>query len=104
MLFALIGLAVAVRMLKITLAQLWRAAWAPLFATAGMTLVLVAAERSIASPWPALITGGLLGGATYFALMWLFARDALERLWEMARPVSPPELSTDPSSSLPPGP
>jgi hypothetical protein len=63
-----------------------------LLATAALTLVLVAVEQSIASPWPAVITGCLLGGATYLAALWIFARDALRRLWEM---FSPPEEPLD---------
>ena len=47
---------------------------------------MVPLERAIHAPWAALAVCGVLGGATYAALAWLFARDALRDLWALARP------------------
>ena len=50
-----------------------------------MAAVMFPIERAIDSPWPALLAGGIAGGLTYLALLWLFARDALIRLRDIAR-------------------
>jgi hypothetical protein len=50
-----------------------------------MAAVLFPIERAIDSPWPALIAGGVAGGIVYLGLLWLFARDALLRLLQIAR-------------------
>jgi hypothetical protein len=78
------------RVLRVRPHQVWSALWPPLAATTGMVAVLVPIERTIDSPWPALIAGSALGGATYLLLLWVFARDALIRLREIARPPPVP--------------
>jgi PST family polysaccharide transporter len=88
-LFALVSTVAGMRVLHVGLRQVWNAVWPPLAATAGMVAVLVPIERMIDSPWPALIAGGVLGGATYLALLWVFARDALMRLRDLARAPRP---------------
>jgi O-antigen/teichoic acid export membrane protein len=88
-LFALVSNVAGMRVLKVRPHQVWSALWPPLAATTGMVAVLVPIERTIDSPWPALIAGSALGGATYLLLLWVFARDALIRLREIARPPVP---------------
>jgi O-antigen/teichoic acid export membrane protein len=88
-LFALVSNVAGMRVLGVRPHQVWSALWPPLAATTGMVAVLVPIERTIDSPWPALIAGGALGGATYLLLLWVFARDALIRLREIARPPVP---------------
>jgi PST family polysaccharide transporter len=68
----------------VRLRTVWEASWAPLLATAGLAVVLLPIERAIDSPWPALVAGGVAGGLTYLALLWLFARESLIRLRDMA--------------------
>jgi O-antigen/teichoic acid export membrane protein len=88
-LFALVSTVAGMRVLHVGSRQVWSALWPPLAATAGMVAVLVPIERTIDSPWPALAAGGVLGGATYLALLWVFARDALIRLRDLARAPGP---------------
>ena len=85
-LFALIGLYVSTRVLGLRASELWSASWPAIAASAGMAAVMVPLERAIHAPWGALVACGVLGGATYAALAWLFARDALRDLWALARP------------------
>ncbi len=83
-LFALVSTVVGMRYLDVGPRSVWQAVWPPLLATAGMAAVLVPIERVIDSPWPALVSAGVLGGTVYLGLLWLFARDALLRLRDMA--------------------
>ena len=86
MVFALIGLGIATRMLRVRIRALLATVWAPVAAATGMAVVLLAVREAIASPWPALVAGMLLGGLTYLALLRLLARDSLRRLWAIAFP------------------
>jgi lipopolysaccharide exporter len=88
---AVIGLALAMKLLSVNAREMWSAIWPALTATGGMTIVLILIDRAIGSPWLLLAAGGTLGGGTYLALLWLFARDSLIRLRDMAFPrVVPP--------------
>ena len=82
---ALINTGLAMAKLGVGMRSVWRLLWPPLLATAGMAAVLSPIERAIDSPWPALLIGGVAGGLTYLGLLWLFARDALIRLRDIAR-------------------
>ena len=82
---ALINTGLAMAKLGVGMRAVWRLLWPPLLATAGMAAVLFPIERAIDSPWPALVIGGVAGGLTYLGLLWLFARDALIRLRDIAR-------------------
>jgi PST family polysaccharide transporter len=83
--FAVIDIAIAQRLFDLRVGQLWQAIWAPAAATLGMLGVLVALERTIESPWPLLVVGAVLGGATYVGLLWLVAPDALRSLVRRVR-------------------
>jgi O-antigen/teichoic acid export membrane protein len=83
-LFALISTLAGMRVLHVTAREVWSALWAPLVATAGMVAVLLPIERTIDSAWPALLAGGVLGSMAYLLLLWVFAREALIRLRDLA--------------------
>jgi O-antigen/teichoic acid export membrane protein len=85
-LFAVIGMALATRLLGIGLRGLWSASWSALLATAGMSAVLVVIERGISQPILALAVGAAAGTIVYLLLLWLFARDELVRLRNTAFP------------------
>lgn len=78
--FAVLDVAIAQHMFRLRIGQLWHAVWPAVVATIGMVAVLEALERAIQSPWPVLVAGATLGGATYVALLWLMAPDALASL------------------------
>jgi O-antigen/teichoic acid export membrane protein len=82
--FALVGTIAGMIVLGMGPRRVWAATWPPLVATAGMVAVLVPVERTIGSPWPALLTGVAAGGAVYLGLLWIVARDSLLRLRDMA--------------------
>jgi PST family polysaccharide transporter len=94
-LFATIGLLLAMRLLAVGPRSVWSAVWPTLVSTAGMAAVLIPVERGIESPWMELTLGVAAGGATYTALLFLFARDALVRLRDTGFPtVRAPEKAT----------
>lgn len=84
-LVALINTVLGMVKLDVGPRAVWSLFWPPLVATAGMAAVMFPIERAIDSPWPALLAGGIAGGLTYLALLWLFAREALIRLRDIAR-------------------
>jgi O-antigen/teichoic acid export membrane protein len=85
LLFDAVGIYLSVRVLSVRVSAIWRVVWPPVAAAAGMAAVMLPVERAIASPWPALVTGVLVGGVTYLALVWLLARDELATLVRRAR-------------------
>lgn len=68
-LFSLIGLALASRLLAVRPLEIARAVWPAVVPTAGMAAALVAVERSIDSPWLAVLAGTAAGGVVYLALV-----------------------------------
>jgi lipopolysaccharide exporter len=89
-LFAVLGLALAMRLLTVTAGELWSVSWPAMIGTAVVTAVLVPIEHAISSPWLALLAGGGAGTAVYLSVLWLFARDSLIRLRDTAFPRLPP--------------
>ncbi len=83
--FAVLDVAIAQRLFDLRLGQLWDTVWAPLAAVLGMVVVLLALERTIASPWPLLVGGAVLGAVTYVSLLWLLAPEALVSLVRRVR-------------------
>jgi lipopolysaccharide exporter len=62
----------------------------PVLAAAAMAGPLVAVDRLISAPLPALLLGIPLGAAIYLGVLWLLARDELRRLRGMAFPRAEP--------------
>ena len=83
--FTPINLYVARRVLGLPMSGVWRAAWPPIAAAAGMAAVIVPLEHAISSPWPALLVSAAAGAAVYIGLAWVFAGDALSSIWAVAR-------------------
>jgi PST family polysaccharide transporter len=79
-LFALIGLAIASRMLAVEPGRLASALWPPLLAAAGMGALAAAIAAAIESPGIALLAGIPVSAAMYAGLLWLFARDVVHDL------------------------
>jgi PST family polysaccharide transporter len=77
-------LVVAGRVLDVPYLQLLRTLVAPLMIGAGMALAMLAPERLIDAPLPALLVGGLCGVLTGAVLIRLLARDVLDRLLRLA--------------------
>jgi PST family polysaccharide transporter len=86
LLFAAIGLALAMRLLAVGPRSVWSAAWPLVVASAAMAAVMLPLDRAIEPHWLTLVSAGLLGGAVYVALLWALARDALEHLRDTAFP------------------
>lgn len=86
--FTVLAMGVATRMLNVTVRQLAVACRPAVIAVAGLTVALVAVERSIVEPWPALAVGVATGGGVYVGLLWLVARDAMRELVRKALPRS----------------
>jgi polysaccharide transporter, PST family len=72
------------RMFKLPRLAVPRALWPPLGASAGLAVILVVIERTITSPWPAVITGGAVGAVVYLWLLHRLAPDMLPRLRRFA--------------------
>jgi PST family polysaccharide transporter len=77
-------LVVAARVLRVPYLQLLRALVAPVLIAAGMGPAMVAPERLIDAPLPALLVGGLCGALAGAVLVRLLARDVLDRLLRLA--------------------
>jgi hypothetical protein len=80
-----LDVAIAQRLFRLRIGQLWHAVWPALTATLGMVAVLVALERTLESLWQLLVAGAALGGATYVTLLWMTAPDALVSLVRRVR-------------------
>jgi O-antigen/teichoic acid export membrane protein len=98
-LFAAIGIALAARLLSVGLRQIVRTAWPPVAATLGMAIGLLAVERTVTSPWPALLVGGAVGATLYLGLLWLLAPDAIRHLFRTAFPSRPPRGAPAPAAA-----
>jgi len=79
-LFAGIALVMASRVIGVRALSMLNTSWAPLLASAGSGLALYAVTMVIDGAWPQILVGTVAGGVAYLALLWLFARDALEYL------------------------
>jgi PST family polysaccharide transporter len=76
--------AVVQRMFRLPVLAIPRALWPPLGASVGLAVILVVVERTITSPWPAVIVGGAVGAVVYIALLHRLAPDMLPRLRRFA--------------------
>jgi PST family polysaccharide transporter len=89
---SVIMLMIAARVLDVRVRQIFRTLAPPLAIALGMSACMLPAERLIDTPLIALIVGGLCGAVAAAVLLWLFARDVLLRLRDLAFPdrVAPP--------------
>jgi O-antigen/teichoic acid export membrane protein len=92
-LFSVIGLALACRLLEVRPREMAAAAWPAVAGTAVMTLAILGVTLVVEGDWPLVIAGGIVGAATYVAVLWLVARDALLDLRDKIRPLRPPVRS-----------
>jgi hypothetical protein len=84
-LFTLLAMGVATRMLHVSVRDLLVAVWPATVAAAGLAVVLVLVDRAVSSPWPTLIAGLVAGVAVYGAILWLVARETLVQVIRTAR-------------------
>lgn len=87
--FTLLAAGIATRILDVTVRDMLVACRPAILASAGLGAALFVVHRLIEQPWPALVTGIVVGAAVYIALLWLVARDTLERLRATAFPRAP---------------
>jgi O-antigen/teichoic acid export membrane protein len=86
----IVTIAVAQRMFELRVGAVLRAVRAPVLASAGMAVVLLAVHREISSPWPAIAVGAVVGSVVYGGLLHLLAPELLRRLRSWAFPPSGP--------------
>ena len=86
---SLVGLWLASRLLDVRLAQIVESIWPAFAGGLLMAVPMLLIERFVEAPWPALIAGGLAGGATYAAFLWLVVPDTVRFLKEKWRPTTP---------------
>jgi O-antigen/teichoic acid export membrane protein len=77
---ALVSIAIAGRILAVPYRRIGRALLGPVAAALGMGAVMLPVSRLVGGVWPALVIGGLAGGAAYAGLLWLTAPDIPQRL------------------------
>jgi O-antigen/teichoic acid export membrane protein len=80
-----VELAVVPRLLDFSPLQMVAEVWQIVIAAAALTVVLVVVNVMIPSDLMTIILGALLGGAVYFGMLWLIARDTLIYIVEKAR-------------------
>ncbi|HEY4280655.1 MAG TPA: lipopolysaccharide biosynthesis protein [Conexibacter sp.] len=81
---------VVARQLNVSVAQLGRLLLIPLLGSLAIAAALFPIERAIVQPVLALVVGIAAGTLVYMAVLLLFARDDLRRLWWTAFPSSAP--------------
>jgi O-antigen/teichoic acid export membrane protein len=86
-LFAVIGIALAARLLGTGGLRIAAAALPAFCAGVPLAAVLLVVERAIDDPWLTLAAALPLGAVTYVGALWLVAPDALRRLWQTAFPT-----------------
>jgi PST family polysaccharide transporter len=91
------GLALASRFLGVSAINIWRATWPSLAAGAVMLPPLLAVEHFIDPYWPAMIVGGVVGGAAYLGAMLIISPESVRYLREKMFPDAgmPPPLEAD---------
>lgn len=90
-LFAVVGMAVASRMLTVPLTALAATILPAATAAAGLAAVALAVSTAIDSSWGALAVGIPAGAAAYVGLLWLLARDVVRDLRERLASARRPE-------------
>ena len=92
-LFDVVGLGLASRLLDVDAKAILAEVWPPLVATAAMAAVVAPIDLAISSSWLSLTVAGAAGTATYAAAVWVLAPDAVRGLLAKLRPrpVAPGE-------------
>ena len=87
-----VTLGIAVRMFTLRVRDVGRSLVAPLVASLGLAIALLAVRQAISSPWPTVIVGGVLGLVVYGTLLHVLAPHLLRHLRDLAfAPRSAPE-------------
>jgi O-antigen/teichoic acid export membrane protein len=95
-LFAIIGLAIASRMLAVRPRELASALLPPTAAAAAMGLVTFAVSGAVEAPWVALVAGIAAAIPTYAGALWVLAPDAIRDLrWRVAHAAAAPQGAGD---------
>ena len=84
--FAIIGMALAVRLLSANVSEMLAGAWPSIVAGAALAVVLVLVVWGIETPVVALVASVPLGALAYLGTLWLVAADSLRHLWATAFP------------------
>ena len=82
----LASIIIARQLFRLALYSMFQAIRPALLSAAGLATAVVVVERSISSPWPAILIGGGVGATVYMALVILMAPDSLRALKSMALP------------------
>jgi lipopolysaccharide exporter len=91
-LFTVIGLVIASRMMDVSLTQIVRLSVAPAVACLALAAVIVAADGLIDPALATLLVAVPAGAAAYLAVLWALAPDAIRGLRDKMRPPeTPPE-------------
>jgi hypothetical protein len=80
-----VELLVVPRLLDFSPLQMVAEVWQIVIAAAALAVVLVGVDAVIPSDPMTIIVGALAGGAVYFGMLWLIARDTLVYIVEKAR-------------------
>jgi hypothetical protein len=75
---------IAHRMFGLTARSVLRALRPAILASAGLAVVLLGLNHLVTDPWPAVISGGLVGGAVYIGLLLLLAPEVVKRFRTIA--------------------
>ena len=88
----LVSLVVAMRMLEVRVPPVLVALWPPVVGAGAVAGLAWLTDRIVGGTWATLLVAAPLCGIAYVALMWLLARESVQRLVEAVRP-SPATLS-----------
>ncbi len=97
-LFAVIGIALAMRLLAASPKRVLQAVWPPVTAGLLMAGVLTVPATTIDNPSLALLVAAPLGVFVYVATLWILAADSLRALWAIAFPHRAPATTPEASA------
>jgi PST family polysaccharide transporter len=84
--FSLINIGFASRLLETGVGRICVAAWPPVLAGAVMAGALGIVLAAVEGPYATLAVGLPVGAAAYVGVLWLVARETLDKLWRTAFP------------------
>ena len=88
---------IAQRMFGLTVGSVLKALRPAILTSAGLTAVLLGLHHVVTDPWPAVISGVLVGGAVYIGLLLLLAPEVVKRF----RTIASGAPGSAPASSMP---